>query len=471
MAALYKLRKHQLRSVAKFDKLSGYLDLSAPGTGKTAVTATIFAKRHSYKKKAMLVFAPKTLLRSAWYDDIKKFTPHLKAVICPAEKRAAAFAEKADVYITNHDAVNWVAKQGKDFFKRFIMLTIDEGSAFKHHTSQRSKAMNRIKKHFETRALLSATLNANTIADIWHPVNLVDDGKRLGHSFFAFRNTVCQPEQVGRQTHMVKWHDKEGAEDAVFAALEDISMRHELSGIPENIVYTLPYYMPDRQLITYREMEATQLASIVPLKDRAKAVAARLRGERIDYTTVTAINAAAVTTKLLQIASGAVYQNPDTYHLIDTGRYEFILELVEDRKHPLVFFLWKHQRDFLVQQAEKKNLRFCVLDGEATAKERNDMVAAYQNGLYDVMFAHPASAAHGLTLTRGTSIIWASPTYNAEWFEQGNRRQYRIGQAEKTEVITVIAPGTIELKVYAKMEAKQLRMGNLNDLFAEAQAA
>lgn len=781
MAALYKLRKHQLRSVAKFDKLSGYLDLSAPGTGKTAVTATIFAKRHSYKKKAMLVFAPKTLLRSAWYDDIKKFTPHLKAVICPAEKRAAAFAEKADVYITNHDAVNWVAKQGKDFFKRFIMLTIDEGSAFKHHTSQRSKAMNRIKKHFETRALLSATLNANTIADIWHPVNLVDDGKRLGHSFFAFRNTVCQPEQVGRQTHMVKWHDKEGAEDAVFAALEDISMRHELSGIPENIVYTLPYYMPDRQLITYREMEATQLASIVPLKDRAKAVAARLRGERIDYTTVTAINAAAVTTKLLQIAclaegtdvltdsgwkpienitvldrvwdgeawvfskgaslsgrskvidcdgvymtldhnvltnsgwataqeivdgyadgrldrapvrlpggittsgeersqehslahalrlrgggnqdrlesqerksavsevmwlqegrtatglrrnasaiehadvspldrhqrpllqpirqglrelwrtwdhglqtvarfvrgissgygafvpagidhrpaqqqsrlfqsklpvgyanrtrqqhpiqhpyrdaerlddcdrgssrlrskvdhdsrtdgarrhqsiatseevnvydiidveprhcftvrgndgkifiahnSGAVYQNPDTYHLIDTGRYEFILELVEDRKHPLVFFLWKHQRDFLVQQAEKKNLRFCVLDGEATARERNDMVAAYQNGLYDVMFAHPASAAHGLTLTRGTSIIWASPTYNAEWFEQGNRRQYRIGQAEKTEVITVIAPGTIEPKVYAKMEAKQLRMGNLNDLFAEAQAA
>ena len=466
--ATYKLRKHQLQSVAKFDKLPCYLDASEPGTGKTAVAITVFNRRNSRTRKKALVIAPKTLLRSAWADDFAKFGPNLKTSVCTAAKRMEGFQAKADAFITNHDAVNWVAKQPTVFFKQFDTLIIDEISAFKHHTSMRSKALNRIKKHFKFRAGLSATLNSNTIADVWHPLLVLDDGKRLGTSFYAFRDTVCKAEQVGPQKQMVKWHDKEGAEEAVFSLLEPITMRHEISGIPESLLHTMAYYMPDRQMISYREMEATQMMSIVPLKDRPKAVAARLRGERVDYSTVSAINAAAVTTKLLQIASGAVYESPGKYHLVDDGRYELVLDLVEERKHPIVFYLWKHQRDYLTKHAESRSMRYCVLDGDASDKERSSMVAAYQAGFYDVMFAHPASAAHGLTLTRGTSIIWPSPTYNAEWFEQGNRRQYRIGQTEKTEVIVLLAPGTIETKVYEKMLVKKERMGNLNDLFAEA---
>ena len=464
----YKLRPHQLASVKKFSALDAYLDASEPGTGKTATAITVFAKRQKKTRKAALVLAPKSVLRSVWANDFAKFAPHLSTSICPAEKREARFAVDADVYITNHDAAKWLRAQKPAFFKKFDTLILDELASFKHHTSQRSRAVNFIKKYFKYRAGMSATLNSNTIADIWHPAFLLDDGKRLGQAFFAFRSTVCEPEQVGPRKEMIRWTDKEGAEDVVFATLNDITMRHTLNDLPENTVYTLPYYMPDRQLQTYREMEATQMASVLPLDKRAAAVAARLRGERVDYASITAINAAAVTTKLLQISSGAAYENPDRYHLIDTGRYELILDLIEERKHPLVFFLWKHQRDFLTSLAGKRGLKFCVLDGDASAKSRDAMVQGYQAGFYNVMFAHPKSAAHGLTLTRGTSIIWASPTYDAEWFEQGNKRQNRIGQTEKTEVITILAEGTIEGKVYEKMHIKKQRMGNLNDLFAEA---
>jgi SNF2 family DNA or RNA helicase len=164
--------------------------------------------------------------------------------------------------------------------------------------------------------------------------------------------------------------------------------------------------------------------------------------------------------------SGAVYDNESKYHVLDTGRYEMILDMIEQRSHSLVFFHWKHQREQLSQLADKRGLAYCVLDGNASDRERNEMIAGYQAGKFRVMFAHPRSAAHGLTLTKGTSTIWTGPTYDLELFEQGNKRQARIGQTEKTEVVVVIAKDTIEEKVYEMLTKKNVRMKNLLDLFA-----
>ena len=183
---------------------------------------------------------------------------------------------------------------------------------------------------------------------------------------------------------------------------------------------------------------------------------------------VTAINQAAVRTKLLQIASGAVYESPDKYHLIDTDRYEYVMDLVEERKHSLVFYLWKHQREELLRIAKARKITHCVMDGEASDKRRIEMEKEYQAGFYQVMFAHPKSAAHGLTLTKGTATIWPSPTDDVEWWVQGNRRQARAGQAQATEIIAILADKTIEGGVYANMEAKKGRMQNLLELFEEA---
>jgi SNF2 family DNA or RNA helicase len=92
-------------------------------------------------------------------------------------------------------------------------------------------------------------------------------------------------------------------------------------------------------------------------------------------------------------------------------------------------------------------------------------VQGYQAGVYQAMFAHPKSAAHGLTLTRGNSTIWSCPTYDLEIFKQGSKRQHRIGQTQKTENIVIVAKGTIEERVYDLMLAKDARMTNLLELF------
>ncbi len=450
----FKPMRHQTATLKIMDKTPIIFDMSDPGTGKTYVEIMAFAKRRKKGCGSMLVIAPKSLLRSAWEDDIKKFAPHLTTSVATAEKREAAFELDADVYITNTDATTWLANQKPAFFKRFGMLVIDEVSAFKHHTSARSKGLNKIAKHFEYRSAMSGTPNSNTILDVWHPVQVLDDGKRLGRQFYGFRNAVCTPEQVGPRPEMVKWVDKDGAEESIFGLIADISVRHKFEDcidIPATHSYTMQYHLTTKQKKAYMEMEATQIMTLKSGKGM-----------------VTAINASAVYTKLMQIASGAVYENDEKYHLVDNGRYEMILDLVDDRKHSLVFFLWKHQRDELVAQAIKRDIKYCVLDGDATTKEREAMVKAYQNGFYKVMFAHPKSAAHGLTLTRGTTTIWASPTYDLEHFSQGNKRQARAGQKEKTEIIVILAEGTIEEKVYRRLMEKDTKMSNLLGLFAEA---
>jgi SNF2 family DNA or RNA helicase len=375
------------------------------------------------------------------------------------------------VYITNIDAVKWLVKQKPIFFKKFSTIIVDEVSAFKHHTSQRSKALNKIKKFFKYRSAMSGTPNSNTICDVWNPALFLDDGARLGTSFYGFRSSVCVPEQVGPRREMVQWKDKDGAEEAVFGLLADITIRHEIdkcTDIPKTHIYTKPYHMPKKQMEAYQQMEANQIALLTPERLSTDQARKRLKDGTLSFNTVTAINAAAVTTKLLQIASGAVYESPNKYHLVDTGRYEMVMDLVQERNHPIVFFLWKHQRDEFVRLAESQGLRYCVLDGDATDKERQEIMQHYQAGFYDVAFCHPKSAAHGLTFTKGNSIIWPSPTYDLEWFTQGNRRQARIGQKQKTEVITVLAENTIESKVYERLMAKNMRMGNLLDLFSIA---
>lgn len=451
MSRVLPFFKHQNTSLAFLEHHERTLDTSDPGTGKTRVAIEAFARRRLKNAGCCLVLAPKSLLRSAWADDFSKFAPHLKISVATAENRAAAFAENADVFITNIDAVNWLVKQPAAFWKRFQdgMLVVDEASAYKHHTSGRSKALNKIKSHFRFRHVMTGTPNSNAITDLWNLVNIVDDGKRLGSSFYAFRSGVCTPQQVGPSANMIKWVDKEGIEPVVAKLIEDITIRHKFEDcidIPANTLRSINYYLSKKQQGIYEQMRDAAVAQV-----RHNVV-------------IDAINGAAVMTKLLQIASGAVYDGKGGYEVVDRGRYELVADLVEERKHSIVFFLWQHQRDLLIEECKSRGITFAVIDGETPEKARTEAVRNFQAGFYRVLLAHPQSAAHGLTLTRGTTTIWASPTYNLEHFLQGNRRIYRAGQTEKTETIVVTAPWTIEEKVLTKLQEKNVKQLDLLSL-------
>lgn len=443
-----KLWDHQRQTLNLLRTHERTLDFSDPGTGKTLVALAAFAERRSKAGSGCaLVIAPKSLLVPAWGNEIQEYFPDLKYSIAYAHNRKEAFAEHADVYITNTDAVKWLADQPMSMLAKFDTVIIDEVHYFKHRTSARSKAAKKIMRRFKYRHGMTGTPNSNSVTDLWHIALLIDGGERLGTSFFHFRNAVCEAKQVGPRPNMVKWVDKDGALETVASLLGDISVRHKFADcmdIPPNHTYTLKYKLSPSNLSQYRALQ----------KDAVL---------RLQNDTISAVNEAALRTKLLQVAAGVVYADTKT-QVLDTGRCEFVIDLVEKRQHSVVFFNWSHQKEQLIKEAQKRGVTYEVIDGSVSIRRREEIVAAYQAGFFQTLFLHPKTGAHGLTLTKGTTTIWASPIYEPDALKQGLHRIYRGGQTEKTETILIEAEDTVEKHVYDILRTKNSKMVKLLDL-------
>ena len=417
---------------------------SDPGTGKTRAVLDA----HVTLGGRTLVLAPLSILEAAWVEDILKFQPSITYGVAYAKNREKIFNENdLDMVITNFEAVNFLQKN-LHLVKSFDTLIIDEFTAFKNRQAKRSKNLKEIIPYFTNRVAMSGTPNTNSILDLWHPVYLVDDGERLGQRFYAFRNQVCTPRFNGFAN---EWIDKPGIEEVVADRLKDITIRHALEeciDLPDNIVRTVYTSLSPKVMAMYKT----------------------LAEESVLYTqqgTINAVNAGARVKKLLQLVSGGVYDEEQNVQYFHQERYDLVMDLVDVRKHSLVAFNWKHERDALIKIAEKKKISYELIDGSVPAEKRKDIVARFQAGQIQVLFAHPQSAGHGLTLTKATTCIWCSPTYNAEHFQQFNRRIHRSGQTSKTETILIAARDTWEESVYDKLNGKLGRMENLLHILSE----
>ena len=190
----------------------------------------------------------------------------------------------------------------------------------------------------------------------------------------------------------------------------------------------------------------------------------QLSEDNVLYTgtkTINAVHAGAKVKKLLQLCTGAIYDEYGNAQGIHTERYDLVMQLVAERKNSLVAFNWKHEQRHMVELADKLNISHATIDGDTPPQKRKDIVDRLQAGHLQVVFCHPQSAGHGLTMTKAKTIIWASPTYNAEHYQQFNRRIYRAGQTDKTEVIQIAARDTWETDVYQKLEGKLGKMEEL----------
>lgn len=465
---MLKAFDHQTTTTNFIVKQPYCLITSDPGTGKTRSVLDAFVKLKK-KHSRLLVLAPLSILQASWGDDIEKFTPELTYSIAIASNRKKAFDETVDITITNHDAIKWLLANPK-YLNLFDVLCIDEFTAFKNPSSARTKALLKLtrpdimrKEPNKNRATklksiigMSGTPNSNTICDIWAPTLIIDGGERLGERFYPFRQQVCVSSWNGFGN---EWKDKEGAELMVAAALKDINIRYKLEDcidMPEKSMRTMYIDLPPDIQQQYNEFEESSVL----------------------YTgteTVNAIHAGARVKKLLQLCTGAVYIPTDEGVTKSIGihkqRYDLVLSLVAARKHSLVAFNWRHERDYLIEEAIKQKISYAVIDGSTPSKKRTEAVARFQAGQIQVLFCHPQAAGHGLTLTKANTIIWASPTYNAEHFEQFNGRIYRAGQTQKVEIILIAARHTWEPTVYEKLNIKLTRMDELLTILKELRKA
>ena len=423
--------------------------LNDPGTGKTRTVLEAFLRHKVAHPTARLcVIAPLSILEPSWGGDIKKFTPSLTYIAAYAKNRDTAFASQHDVYVTNHDAVKFLA--GKSYFGADDWLVVDESTAFKNPTAKRSKALYKISTAYGKRILMTGTPVPNTVCDIWHQMLCIDGGERLGQSYWKFRSQACTPTPVPGMPNVATWEDKHGATDWVMDMIRDVAIRFKAEDcldLPENSVHTIYTQLPKAIYGKYLQL-------------------ARESVVQLETGRISAVHAGARVKKLLQLCTGAVYDEFGKVKLAHPDRYVLVTDLVEQRKHPcIVAYNWKHEREQLRELSEKQNISFAFIDGDVPAKHRSAIVDSFQRGEIKLLACHPQAAGHGLTLTAGKTTIWCSPTYNAEHFQQLNRRIHRAGQTEKTETILIAAELTAELQVYEKLQGKIGRMENLLELF------
>lgn len=443
-----------------FDSGLPSFDFSDCGTGKTrSVLDFLCDLKMEGILPPVLMFGPLSILEPAWADDCANWTPQLKTQLCYANKREQSLMAQADIHLLNHDAISFLADYDNrhilDKFKGAIVI-IDEFTAYKTYNAQRSKNMHYVAQLQDVKPRMvlqmSGTPKTKSVCDIWMPAMIADNGERLGNQFFRFRFDMCDGIQKGRDAKMMKWVDKAGSSELVFDLLSDISIRHQeadCQDLPDNRQWTKKVTLPATVMKSYKTMLSTDLM----MND--------------DGEPVTAVHAAAKLTKLLQLCSGAVYDetgNPIKFH---KERYELVIQLVREVPHSIVAFNWAHEKEALKREALKYNLRFAFIDGSVPVEERTEIVRLFQQGIFDTVFCHPVAAGHGLTFTKANRTIWCSPTLRTEAFLQFNKRVHRGGQNKETDTIFICSKDTKEEQVYEMLQNEQSSLSDMLALFAE----
>lgn len=443
--------EHQKQMAFHWANQPKQFDQSDPGTGKTIGTLLGYALTTQKQPGRMLVLAPLSILKSSWGDDIDKLGSTLTWDIAHGspKKRTNAFISGANIVIMNHDGVKWLAKN-LDLLDGFTHLCVDESTAFKNKDSQRSKAMAQLAGMFNYVRIMTGTPNPNTVLDLWHQVYLLDKGRRLG-KFYHFRNACCDPIQTGSSPEMRQWVDREGAIDYVSDKIKDITIRFKRDDcldLPERQFSTMLLDCPKFIRDSYDELNRHSVLET-------------------ENGIISGVHASARVRKLLQLLSGAVYDADGNPVQIHTERYDLVMQLIEERQQCLVGFNWRHELTALKAAADKAGFTYGVINGDTPANKRAEIVELFQAGRLRVIFAHPQSAGHGLTMTAASTTIWCSPTYNSEHYDQFNARIYRNGQTKKTEFIRIAYRETKEVDVYEKLDNKLTHMKDLLSLLSD----
>lgn len=411
--------------VIKQPKIGLFLDM---GLGKTIITlqAIYELKYNRFAVQKVLIIAPKKVAEATWQREAQKWGGvgilRISTVLGSLSKRVKALNTPADIYIINRDNVTWLV----DYYKNdwpFDMVVADESSSFKNHAAKRFKSLAHMYNHIKRMVLLTGTPTPKGLIDLWAQIYLLDRGQTLGRTYTSFRDHFFIPDQRS-QTVIYSYKPKDTAENDVLRAISHlcVSMKSEdyltLPPVTEDIV---PVQLSPKAQRDYDEMETRMVLELVE------------SGEEI-----TAVSAAALSTKLQQLANGAVYDELRNVHEIHDCKIEAFKELIEQLsgKPALVFYNFKHDLERLKAALAKSKLVVKELKSAAEEREWNE-------GKIDILLAHPASTAYGLNLQDGGNhVIWFGLNWSLELYQQANKRLHRQGQKEKVIIHHLISIGT-----------------------------
>ena len=399
------------------------------GQGKTATTLMALKDLlYDYVSiSKVLVIAPKKVAEDTWQAEGRKWDSfrglRFSTVMGNPKERRKALQADADIYVINRENVKWLCELYK-YRLPFDALVVDESTSFKNPQAVRFKALKKCLGRFKKRIILTGTPRPNTLMDLWAQLYLLDGGERLGKTLTAYRREYFVPEkQYQGIVYSYKCRNK-ACEKAIYDKIRDIcfTLKEGYKEIPSenNFIYV---QLPERAKKNYIQMMKEQVLSL---------------GDE----EITALSAAAVSNKLLQMANGAIYTEDGGYKEIHDAKLEALEEIYEANKPLLVFYSYKSD----LARIRKKFPEARTLD---TAED------AWNRGEIPLLLAHPASAGYGLNLQDGGStIVWFGLTWSLEQYQQANARLKRQGQKNQVIIHHLIARGTIDEQVMKAIKSK-----------------
>lgn len=392
-----------------------------PGKGKTVVTLTALDQLAVCGRfKAALIVAPLRVCSITWPAQVERWA-HTRwmrvANLRTPEGMQAWMDGDADIYLINSELLpNRLPQMFPPKSKTCPVdtLIIDELSLAKNHASKRFKALRKVINKIPRRWGLTGTPVPNDYLDLFAQLRLLDDGERLGTTITSYKDQWFFSDYMG-----YKWTLNPGAKEDIdrrVASLALVMMGGE-SDLPASSTVDVAVTLPPAAAKQYRTLQKEMLAAIAD-------------GE------VTAPSAATLCNKLLQITSGAVY---------DEDRK--VLPVHDAKLDALRILLAKHEGEPVLVLCAFKHESARILNAIPQARMFDELeMREWQAGKIPVWVADPRSLSHGIDgLQQSCRIaVWMSLTYSHETYTQTNARIIRTGQAAETIIYRIIAPGTID---------------------------
>lgn len=422
------------------------------GTGKTPSTLTALADLSLTEDiYPALIVAPLRVARTTWPNEVRKWNhlKHLRVVVISGtlKERRAALRTPADIYTTNFEQLPWLVEELGDKWP-FKTVVADEATKLKgfrlRQGTQRAKALARvahtkIKRFIE----LTGTPSPNGLQDLWGQAWFIDKGDRLGRTFDAFKQRWFHASHTGFGVEA-----NDNAQQQIQEALKDVCITIDAADwfpLEEPIVNRILVELPPAAKVMYRQMEKQFFLELES-------------GQQIE-----ALNAAAKSMKLLQIANGAAYlPDSDAWEVVHDQKLDAMEEIVEEAAGMPVLCLYNFKSDLA---RLKKRFPDGIDLSQKGALERA------QAGEGRIWFGHPASMGHGVDgLQYHTNIMaffgysWSLENYLQAIERIGPTRQLQAGFKRPVFMHLIMAADTLDEVVIERLHNKR----EVQDVLMEA---
>ncbi len=443
----YKPMAHQIETAAFLTMHRKAFVFSEPGTGKTlsALWAADYLMKLG-KVRRVLVLCPLSIMHSAWMGDINNSILHRSAVIAhhpQASRRIEMIQRDYEIVIANYEGLNLIADEVRND-GRFDLVIVDEANAYKTPSTKRWKALNSILTPNTYLWMMTGTPASQSPVDAYGLAKLVNPDN-VPRFLTAWR------DQVMNKITLFKWAPKADAKDKVHEALQPAIRftKAQCLDLPPVITMTREVALTPQQK-KYYDM----------LKDRMLVQAA---GE-----TITAVNAAAGVSKLLQISCGAAYTDDKEVVEFDSAPRLAVLEeiLEETDRKVIIFALFRSTIDTISTYLTKKGIVNECIHGDITPSKRGITINRFQTEADPrVLVMQPAASAHGITLTAADTVVFYGPLMSVEQYIQCCARADRKGQDSDKVTVIHIQGSPIEKRMFHALEGKVSDNSLLTQMF------